>query len=97
MTDDFKDTPSGLLHQPKNTMPRIETIWAFVSVDPEDGKEGVCAARFGGMMLPLIAADPVRLEILREIAEQLVQDSGMTIRLAKFTCREDVETLEGGR
>jgi hypothetical protein len=29
---------------PKNEMPRIDAIWAFVSVDPDDGNEGVLSA-----------------------------------------------------
>lgn len=48
---------------------KIESIWAFVSVD-DDGNEGVCAAQLmgPGSLMPLIAADPARLDSLRPIA-----------------------------
>src|SRR5258708_6381349 len=39
---------SGLFVQAKNTMPRIDKIWAGVSVDPRDGNEGNGAARGRG-------------------------------------------------
>lgn len=84
----------GLLHQPKNTMPRIEHIWAFLSVDKEDGNEGVCAVNTNIGMMPLIVADEVRLEQVRPIAKDLANRTGMVIRLAKFSVREDLETVK---
>jgi hypothetical protein len=82
--------PLDLFVQPKNTMPRIESIWAFVSVDPIDGNEGVCAAPLTGVMLPMIAADKDRLEILIPMAEYIVAQTGIKIKLVKFTTREEV-------
>lgn len=93
MTD---DKPESLLLQPKNTMPRINAIWAFVSVDAKDGNEGLCAAPVGGMLMPLIAADEARLKNLRPLAEQLARMSGMTIKLVKFETRTEVERISGG-
>lgn len=81
---------------PPNTLPRIEKIWAYLSVDDE-GKEGVCAAPIGpgGMCVPMIAADPARLESLSAIAEQLAAYTGMKLVLVEFATRADVRTING--
>jgi hypothetical protein len=86
-----------LLLQPKNTMPKIESIWAFVSLDPRDGNEGVCAAMIGGAMMPLIAADRARLASLRPIAMAIAKTAaltGTTIKLVQFTRRIETEVIE---
>lgn len=83
-----------MLVQPKNTLPKIETVYAFVSVDPLDGNEGVCAAPMGGLgLVPLIAFDAARLESIRPIAADIAKMSGMKIKLVKFTQREEVEEI----
>lgn len=81
---------------PKNTMPRIDTLWAFLTVD-KDGSEGMCAATYGphGMLLPLIAADPARLDSVTAMAEQLAQTTGMKIKLVRFTAREELREIGG--
>jgi hypothetical protein len=81
------------LIQPKNTMPKIESIWAFVSMDPLDGNEGVCAFQVGQHMMPMIAADPKRLEQLTPLAESLALRTGMKIKLVRFHSREEVKEL----
>jgi hypothetical protein len=86
-------TDDPLLIQPKNTMPRIDSIWAFVSVDPQDGNEGVCAFQIGQHMMPMIAADPKRLKALTPLAESLALRTGMKIKLVRFTAREEVREL----
>lgn len=85
--------PEGFLHQPKNTMPLINSLWAFLSVDPADGNEGVCAATIGNTLMPLIAADEARLASLRSHAEKIAKRSGRKIKLVKFTTREEVEEV----
>lgn len=85
----------GLFHQPKNTMPKIEHLWVFVSVDPVDGNEGVVAAELAGMMVPMIAADEDRLRILKPMAEGMAVWTTNPIKLVKFTVREEVETYGG--
>jgi hypothetical protein len=81
------------LIQPKNTMPKIESIWAFVSVDPQDGNEGVCAFQIGPQMMPMMAADPKRLEAITPLAESLALRTGMKIKLVRFTAREEIREL----
>lgn len=84
---------AGALHQPKNTLPRIESVYAFVSVDPEDGNEGIIAAPIGGMTMPMIAADVERLAILKPIAAEIAVAFGVTVKLIRLTTREELETF----
>jgi hypothetical protein len=72
-------------------MPRIEAIWAFVSVDVNDGNEGVLASTFGRHLLPLIAADEKRLKELWPAARQIASVTGMRCKLVKFHAREEIE------
>jgi hypothetical protein len=89
----MSDYPFTVFRQPKNTMPRIESIWAFVSVDQEDGNEGVAAASFGGVLMPLIAADEKRLAMILPIAEHIKATTGIKLKLVKFTTREEVAEI----
>lgn len=75
---------------------KIESVYAWVHTE-EDGTEGVPAFQdpAGGFMMPLIAADPDRLVSLRPIAEGIVANTGKPLVLAKFSVREDVETIGG--
>lgn len=81
-----------LFQQPKNTLPSIECLYAFVSVDAEDGNEGLVGAPFGGMpIMPMIAADEKRLEQLIPVAEKLAKVWKMKIRLIKLSKREVIK------
>lgn len=83
------------VHCPPNTLLRIDKLWAYVSKD-EQGNEGLCAATSpGGMLLPLIAADPARLESIKAIAEQLAEITGRTLVLIELSTRTDVREIKG--
>lgn len=90
------DINDPLLIQPKNTLPRIDAIWAFVSVDPRDGNEGVLGAPLmgPGSLVPLIAADEVRLRELEPIAKAMAKRGGIKVRLVRFHQREVVREIE---
>lgn len=76
-----------------NTMPRIDKIWAFLSVD-KDGNEGVCAAPMQGLgCVPLIASDQARVESLMPLAQMLARMSGMTIKLVEFSVRTELTEI----
>jgi hypothetical protein len=78
------------LHQPKNSLPKIEAIWAFLSIDPNDGNEGLCACPMPDLgMMPLIAAGEKRVDCLRSLARTLAQQTGMKIKLVPFETRTD--------
>lgn len=82
-----------VIHNPPNYLPRIDSIWAILSVD-EHG-EGLCAFPMRGVMLPLIAADEARLDSLRPIAKELAKlFEGKKLKLVKFTIREEIEVIE---
>lgn len=80
-----------IFHQPKNTMPRITELYAYLSVDEKDGNEGVIGAPIGPVAcMPLIAADKERLKILGPIAQSVANRFEKSIRLVRFTKREEV-------
>lgn len=83
---------------PENEVLRIETMSAYVSVDPEDNVEGVLAMRGqGDMWLPLVAADHEMILSLRPRAERIARDLGVKVSLVRFSSREVVieDILEG--
>lgn len=90
------DEDHPLLIQPKNTMPQIDSIWAFVSVDPRDGNEGVIAAPLMGpdSLVPLIAADEARLRDLWPWARKIAKQAQIPVRLVRFHHREVVDDIK---
>jgi hypothetical protein len=82
---------------PKNTI-FINEIWAFVSVDPEDGYEVVLSGPLlgPGSQVPLIAADKKRLESLWPIAREIAAMTGRKCKLVRFWNREEIEEFGGG-
>jgi hypothetical protein len=83
-----------IFQQPKNTLPQINSVYLYVSVDPEDGNEGVVGAPFAGMgCLPLIAADEARLSQLTPIAEKMAKMGKMKIQLIRLSHREVIKEI----
>lgn len=75
---------------------RIETLTAYVAVDPADGDEGVVGHRMpDGTTMPLIGADETRIKDLRPYAEAVAAATGQQIKLVRFSVREDLEVIEG--
>ena len=74
---------------------RIEQMYAFVALDPEDNTEGVVAmGPMDGVMLPLVGADMERVEQLRPIAQALATRGDMKITLCRFEIRTELEVIE---
>lgn len=75
---------------------RIEQMYAFVCLDPEDNTEGIPAFidPATGMPMPMVAADMKRVEQMRPIAEGLVKQTGVRITLCRFEVRTEIEVLE---
>jgi len=84
-----------VVHAPQNEMPRIDFLWAFLSVD-ETG-EGILAAPLmgPGSLMPLVAGDQKRLDLITPIAKEIARDSGRNVRLVKFSQREVIEQFGG--
>jgi len=81
--------PQGVLAKSANFLARIDSIWAFLSVD--EGGEGVCAMPIGGMTVPMIAADERRLVSLRPAATIIANMFKKPVRLVRFKDREELE------
>lgn len=96
MTQVFRELNDGtIIHESRNKKGhRVESIWVFVSVG-EDGDEGVVAAPFGGMgLMPLVASDETRLNLLIPIAEKIATQTNTTIKLIRLGTREELRTIE---
>lgn len=74
---------------------RIESLWAYLSIDPDDDDEGVCAFQASdGTWMPLVAADKTRLDLLRPAAEHIANQTGQRIQLSRFMRISDIEIIE---
>lgn len=73
---------------------RIESVWLFVAVD-EDGDEGLPAfGERGGMLMPMVASDEKRRDLLLEHARQIVTSvPGHRIEVRRFTGDYIVEEI----
>jgi len=82
----------GYLVQPKNTLPQITELWAFVSVDPRDGNEGLIGMPTPHGMSPMICADKERLACLAPLAKRLARDfyPDCTVKLIRLSNRQVV-------
>lgn len=84
-----------IFQQPKNTLPRIDELYCYVSVDAQDGNEGLVGAPIGPIgCMPLVAADKARLSQLTPLAEELAKQFNIKIRLVKFSKREVIEEID---
>jgi hypothetical protein len=73
---------------------RINQLW-FVTYVNEAGQEIVAQAKAAtGEHVPLIAADPARLESIMGAARALAKANNLKMRLVKFTNRLDIEDIE---
>jgi hypothetical protein len=65
---------------------KITEVFAFIAVDPTDGDEGVMAfysEDMGGMM-PMIGADPKRVESLTIKAEEIKVNHAIDYTIKRF-------------
>jgi len=74
-------------------MPKIETIYAFISTEKGPNDEGIVAMKVGDTWMPLVGADMKRVDSLRPIAKQIAVVTKKRIVLAKFTVRQDMEEI----
>jgi hypothetical protein len=76
------------------TMPKVQEIFVYLAEGP-DGDEGIAAGEFSSMgWVPLVAASPHVAELILPKAQMIAAASGCRIRLVRFTCREDLHTVE---
>ena len=73
---------------------RIDEIWAWVVVDPRDDCEGVITMHSASGPMPCIVAQRELAEQMRPVAEKVSQALAQPVKLARFSVREDVETVD---
>jgi hypothetical protein len=86
-------TTSFIILGDQGTGHRIDTLWAFVSIDGDDDNEGVCAMRGPDGWMPLVASDEARVNSLRPLVAQMARVAGRPIKLVRFDQRTELETL----
>lgn len=77
---------------PKNYL-KVDEIWAWVSVDPADKNEGVISFNSQVGPMPMVGADKDRMMSMRPLAEQIAKNSGIEVKLLRFTTRSEIETI----
>jgi hypothetical protein len=68
---------------------RIKEIHAIVAVGDDD-EEGVVAYLGKLGSIPLIAADPKRLDIIKAMAQVVADQLGKNFKVVRFSIREDI-------
>ena len=67
----------------RNAPFKITELYAFVSEDP-GGTEGIMGFMSGGIFMPMIGADFVRIHQLVEIADKVAKAAGRTYQIRRF-------------
>ena len=75
---------------------RVTEIWAWLAVG-DDNEEGIVAFQGPDGGLPLVMADRTRLDSLRSLAEGVARQGDKTLRLVKFSVREEIDSLPPGK
>lgn len=78
----------------KNTIRRIDAVWAAVSVD-DDGTEGLCAVFTGSGWMPLLAADEDRLPFVRQQAAIIATRDSRKVYVIRLAERSVIEEFDG--
>lgn len=70
---------------------RVERLWVALAVH-EDGDEAVPAVYTSQGWMPLVAADPERLEtFVRPAAQQMAKEHGREIKIVEFSTLKIVD------
>lgn len=76
-----------------NVLPRIDSIWAVVSVD-DDGTEGLCGILTQTGWLPLIVANEKNLPDIRAEAIKIAKRDQRLVRIVRLHQREELELID---
>ncbi len=71
-------------------MPLISELFCFAVFDGGPGDEGIPAFGEGRFLLPMMGKDLAMVERLIPIAQKFADDSGKSIRIYKFTGKEQI-------
>jgi hypothetical protein len=72
---------------------KVTEAYAFVCIN-ERGEERQVSIQVGDTWVPLFCLDFEALPRIRALAQDLARQSGRTIRLLRFTRREQLEVIE---
>lgn len=75
-------------------MPKIDKLYAWIISDKNENDEGVPAFKIGDQVMPLMGADLERAVSFEQIAQNLANGTGKTIRLVRSTGLEVVKELK---
>lgn len=73
--------------RPPNHLPSVTEVYAYVSVDPGTGNEGIVSAKLGDSWRPFVFADIHVARKFSETAKRLARDTGTHIRLIRLSSR----------
>lgn len=72
---------------------KIKEIHAFIATE-DDGTEGVIGQLMpDGVFMPFVCADSERVKQLRPFAKNIAKISKKTVKLIRFSVREDLEAI----
>lgn len=69
---------------------RINELYCFAVIDEKDNNEGVIGMNTATGWVPFVGADLSRVEDLKPIAQSIADIHNSTIRIYKFTNKEQV-------
>lgn len=72
---------------------RIDEIFAYTCIDEQDDVEGIVSAMSPMGMVPLVGADIERMLSYKPAAQAAAEATGQTIKLVRFTSRQEIEEL----
>lgn len=75
---------------------RITEIHAITAIG-EDGEEGVPAWMSTVGPIPLIAADPRRLDQIKALAQQIADATDQNFKITRFSVREDIGEITSSK
>lgn len=74
-------------------MSKVTELFAYVAMSPE-GKEGVAMIKISEeVWIPLVTESKEQAEAYRPVAQKIAEAFGKPVFLARFSVREDLETL----
>lgn len=76
---------------------RLKSVWVFTAIDPKDNSEGVIGLSTPMGMMPAVAGDERRRDLIYPLAKNIAKARGITVKMIKFSVREDLETFEGSK
>lgn len=72
----------------------ITELWAICAVDPANNREEIMQVQMGDMWMNMVGSCPVLKDAMRSHAINCAQETGLTVRIKRFTAMTVEETIE---